>query len=118
MPFDLSKGLTLWSHWHHHSVMARPRFDELNCSAPSFATNEQFRAQIVALLIEDIDQNYKCFVRQAQNVAYSAIAMDSQNHQTVVAPSWSVEGMVHGRLEVASVSSAALAAEIELQDLA
>jgi hypothetical protein len=76
----------------------------------------------VALLIEDIDQNYKGFVLLTQNLACSAIAMDTQNHWKVAASSWSVEGMVPERLEVSSAASAALtaesAAEIELPDFA
>ena len=76
----------------------------------------------MASLIEDIDQNYKCFVLLVQNFACSAIAMDTQNHQKVSAPSWSVEGMVPGRLEVSSAASATLtaesAAEIEPPDFA
>jgi hypothetical protein len=67
---------------------------------------------------------YKCFALLTQNFACSANAMDTQNHQKVAAPSWSVEGimMIPGRLEVSSAASAALtaesAAEIELQDFA
>ncbi len=76
----------------------------------------------MALLIEDIDQNYKCFVLLAQSFACSATAMDTQNHQKVAAPSWSVEGMAPARLEVSSAASAALTAEsaakIELPDFA
>ncbi len=86
---------------------------------PLLAINEHAWAQFVASLIEDIAQNYKCFVLLAQNFAYSAIAMDTQNHQKNAAPSSSAEGIVPGRLEVSSAASAALiesAAEIELPD--
>ncbi len=76
----------------------------------------------MASLIEDIGQNYKGFALLTQNLACSAIAMDTQNHWKIAASSWSVEGMVPERLEVSSAASAALtaesAAEIELPDFA